>query len=139
VPDTSYVRDDEQGVKRVGQTRVMLDWVIAAFDQGHSAETIAQQYPALTLEEIYGAITYYLANKPEVEQYLRRQDVVWMQEREKAVASLVIARLRSQAAQAPTGAPWPYPAAAEERKPNDCYQANEACISVPGRIAFGRV
>ena len=40
----------------------MLDSVVAAFHQGHSAETIAQQYPALSLEEIYGAITYYLAN-----------------------------------------------------------------------------
>ena len=51
MPDKSYIREDEQGVKRVGQTRVMLDSVIAAFEQGHSAETIAQQYPAVTLED----------------------------------------------------------------------------------------
>jgi len=61
MPDTtSYIREDEHSVKRVGKTRVMLDSVVAAFQQGHSAETIAQQYPALTLEEIYGAIAYYL-------------------------------------------------------------------------------
>ena len=52
----SYVRQDEHGVLRIGDTRVMLDSVIAAFHQGHSAETIAQQYPALQLEEVYGAI-----------------------------------------------------------------------------------
>ncbi len=106
MPDTSYIRDDEHGVKRVGQTRVMLDSVIAALHQGNSAETIAQQYPALTLEEIYGAITYNLANKKEVDQYLRRQDEVWKQGREKAdqAASPVVARLRRQAAKAGTDA-----------------------------------
>ena len=48
----SYVRKDDHGVLRVGETRVMLDSVVAGFHQGHSAETIAQQYPALTLEEV---------------------------------------------------------------------------------------
>ena len=95
----SYVRADEHAVLRVGATRVMLDSVVAAFDQGHSAETIAQQYPSLSLEEVYGAITYYLANKDEVDQYLRRQDEVWRQWREKAeaVTSPVVQRLRQQA------------------------------------------
>lgn len=107
MPQSTYIRDDEHGVKRVGQTRVMLDSVIAAFHQGHSAETIAQQYPALTLEEIYGTITYYLANKAEVDEYLRRQDEVWKQACETAnkAASPVVARLRSQAARAGTDAP----------------------------------
>jgi uncharacterized protein (DUF433 family) len=105
--DSNYVRDDEHGVKRVGQTRVMLDSVLAAFHQGHSAETIAQQYPVVTLEEIYGAITYYLANRAEVDRYLHRQEEVWKQEREKAkaAASPVVARLRSQADQAQTDVP----------------------------------
>lgn len=56
MPTTTYIRDDEHGAKRVGTSRVMLDSVIAAFDQGHSAETIAQQYPALNLEEVYGTM-----------------------------------------------------------------------------------
>ncbi len=61
--ETVYVRIDENGVYRVGTTRVMLDSVVAAFHQGHSAETIKQQYPALTLEEVYGSIAYYLAHR----------------------------------------------------------------------------
>ena len=95
----SYVRKDEHQVLRVGETRVMLDSVIAGFQQGHSAETITQQYPALTLEEVYGAITYYLANKEEVDHYLRQQAEIWRREREisNAVASPVVQRLRSQA------------------------------------------
>lgn len=61
----SYIRSDEYGVLRVGATRVMLDSVIAAFRQGHSSETIRQQYPALSLEEVYGSIAYYLAHRAE--------------------------------------------------------------------------
>ena len=100
----SYVRQDEHGVLRVGDTRVMLDSVVAAFHQGHSAETIAQQYPALSLEEVYGAIAYYLANQTEVDQYLLRQDELWKQGREtaNAVASPVVQRLRGLAAKTGT-------------------------------------
>jgi uncharacterized protein (DUF433 family) len=54
----SYVRSDESGALRIGNTKVSLDSVVYAFQQGHSAETIQQQYSSLSLEEIYGAITY---------------------------------------------------------------------------------
>lgn len=53
-----YVREDEHGVLRVGETRVMLDSVVEGFHSGHTAETIAQQYPALSLKQVYGAIAY---------------------------------------------------------------------------------
>jgi hypothetical protein len=78
---------------------------VAAFHQGHSAETIVQQYPALSLEEVYGTIAYYLANQAELTQYLRRQDELWKQEREQAdaVASPVVQRLRVKSLAARTG------------------------------------
>jgi uncharacterized protein (DUF433 family) len=85
-PAKIYVRQDEGNVLRVGDCRVMLDSVIAAFHLGNSAETTAQQYPALRLEEVYGAITYNLANQVDVDKYLRMQDEVWKQWREKASA-----------------------------------------------------
>ena len=93
----SYVRVDEHGVMRVGIGRVMLDSVVAAFEQGHSPETIRQQYPALSLEEVFGAITYYLAHRDEVEAYLRRQDAVWEQWRTRSEqrGSPVAERLRA--------------------------------------------
>jgi uncharacterized protein (DUF433 family) len=92
-----YVRLDEHGVYRVGQTRVMLDSVVAAFHQGHSPETIKQQYPALTLEEVYGSITYYLGHLAEVDAYLKRQDAVWAQgkARSEAQPGSVVERLRA--------------------------------------------
>src|SRR3954471_4107901 len=96
----SYVRKDEHGVLRLGRTRVMLDSVVAAFHQGHAPETITRQYPALSLEDVYGAITDYLANKDEVDAYPARQDEVWSRERERAeaAASPVVQRLHDQAA-----------------------------------------
>ena|SRR5688572_1132555 len=76
-----YVREDEHGVLRVGTGRVMLDSLVAAFEQGHSPETIRSQYPSLSLEEVYGAITWCLAHPGEVRTYLKRQDEVWQQAR----------------------------------------------------------
>lgn len=96
-PLKSYVRVDEHGVMRVGASRVMLDSIVASFEQGCSAETIQQQYPALNLEEVYGAIAWYLAYVDEVAQYLQRQQTVWDQERAKAAGqpSPVVQRLRA--------------------------------------------
>lgn len=91
-----YVRLDEHGVWRVGNTHVMLDAVVAGFRQGQSPETIHQDYPALRLEEIYGAIAHYLAHQADMDDYLRRQDEVWERERARAEAhpSPVVSRLR---------------------------------------------
>lgn len=104
-PNKIYVQTDEHGIMRVGKTRVSLDSVVAAFDQGHSAETIVQRYPALTLEEVYGAITYSLANRETVAEYLERQREVWRALKEKidAQPSPVVERLR-KIAQSKAGA-----------------------------------
>ena len=92
-----YVRTDEHGVMRVGQTRVMLDGVVAAFDQRHSAATIREQYPSLSLEDVYGAIAYYLGNRALVEEYLTRQDAEWAKWKAKIDANPnpVMQRLRA--------------------------------------------
>jgi uncharacterized protein (DUF433 family) len=95
--ERQYVRTDEHGVMRVGATRVMLDSVIAGFEQGHSPETIRQQYPSLSLEEVYGAITYCLAHPDEVQEYMKRQDAVWAEARARSERDVppVVARLRA--------------------------------------------
>jgi uncharacterized protein (DUF433 family) len=93
----TYVRMDEHGVYRVANTRVMYDSVLAGFHRGDSPETIRQQYPSLSLEEIYGSITYYLANRAEVDAYLQRQEAVWEEFRKRCDAnpSPVVERLRA--------------------------------------------
>ncbi len=66
-------RDD---VYMVAGSRVSLDSVVYAFLSGQSAEAIAQAFPVLSLEQVYGAITYYLAHRDEVDRYIqgRRHD-----------------------------------------------------------------
>jgi uncharacterized protein (DUF433 family) len=64
------------GVVRVGRTRVTLDTVVAAFTEGATAEEIVQQYPSLSLADVYSVIGYYLRRRSDVDAYLRqrRQD-----------------------------------------------------------------
>lgn len=68
-----YVEQRDGGYWIVG-TRVSLDSVVYAFLRGSSPETIAQSFPILKLEEVYGSITYYLAHQEEVHSHLRRSD-----------------------------------------------------------------
>ena len=58
----------------VAGTRVSLDSIVYAFLAGQTAESIAQSFPVLTLEQVYGAITFYLANRPDIDAYLRREE-----------------------------------------------------------------
>ncbi len=97
-----YVRTDEHGVMRLGETRIMLDSIVASYLAGDSPESIQQQYPSASLEAVYGAITYYLASREEVDQYLSRQRDLWRKAREHAEAagSPVVMRLRQLNAEA---------------------------------------
>lgn len=61
------------GVLRVGNTRVTLDTVVAAFEEGATAEEIVQQYPTLHLADVYAVIGYYLSHYDEVESYLKER------------------------------------------------------------------
>ena len=67
-----YVEAREGG-RYVRGSRVSLDSIVYGFMDGQSAEAIAQAYPVLTLEQVYGALTYYLANRAEVDAYLAAQ------------------------------------------------------------------
>ncbi len=71
---------DAGGSVRVAGTRVTLDTVVEAFDEGLTAEEIAQQYPVLDLGDIYAVIGYYLHHRQHVRAYLI--------ERESAAAEL---------------------------------------------------
>ena len=59
-----------EGVIRVAGTRVSLDSVVAAFDQGATAEEIVQRYPSLDVTSVYEVIAYVLRNREAVDQYL---------------------------------------------------------------------
>jgi uncharacterized protein (DUF433 family) len=66
------MRDDAYWVRG---TRVSLDSVVIAFQQGFSAENIATEcFPSLTREQVNGAIAYYLAHRDEIDLYLQRAE-----------------------------------------------------------------
>jgi len=74
-----YVERRETGLYVTG-TRVSLASVVFHFRRGASPETIFQKFPALSsLENIYGAIAFYLANEATVNEYLAEQDDQWQE------------------------------------------------------------
>jgi len=64
-----YVRVVE-GAYRIGNTRISLDSIVYLFREGMSAESMVESYPALTLEEVHGALAFYLGNQREIDRYL---------------------------------------------------------------------
>ncbi len=81
-----YVAATESGYYVAG-TRVSLDSIVYAFLGGQTAEAIAQAFPVLTLEHVYGALTYYLAHRQDVDTYLRAQLDDFESKRAAAVAA----------------------------------------------------
>src|SRR5438093_13520370 len=72
--EKQYVEQRDEGYW-VASTRVSLDSVVLAFQQGLSPETIASEcFPTLTLEQVYGAITFFLANRSELDAYVRKSE-----------------------------------------------------------------
>ena len=69
-----YVEKRDEGYWVAG-TRVSLDSIVFAFLDGLSPEMIvAECFPVLTLEQVYGAITYYLAHRADIDRYLQQAD-----------------------------------------------------------------
>ncbi|MDZ7956704.1 MAG: DUF433 domain-containing protein [Aulosira sp. DedQUE10] len=65
-----YIEQRDKGYW-IGETRISLDSVVYSFLNGESPESIAQNFPLLSLEQVYGAITFYLANRELVDAYLK--------------------------------------------------------------------
>lgn len=64
------LRIDDDGVMRVGQTRVPIDTVVFSFNEGASPEETALGYTTLELPDIYAVVNCYLHNKAEVDEYI---------------------------------------------------------------------
>ncbi len=61
--------------------RVSLDSLVYAFRDGESPECIRQSFSTLTLEEVYGGIAFYLANREEVDQLILQDEIAFENER----------------------------------------------------------
>lgn len=72
--DFPPLTEDADGALRIGASRVLLEMVIDAFQDGATPETIVQEYSTLTLPDVYAVISYYLRHKDEVERYLQGRE-----------------------------------------------------------------
>ena len=63
-----------------------LDSVVYAFLKGATPEGIQSSYTALNLEQIFGSLAHYLANRPMIDEYLRQQRIDFYRMRDEARA-----------------------------------------------------
>lgn len=85
---------DEHGVLRVGASRVMLERLVHAFDDGLSAEEIVESYPTVDLADVYAAIAYILRNRNEIDAYMAESDTAAERARQESEARFPTAELR---------------------------------------------
>lgn len=63
------------GRLRIEGTRVTVNQIVVWYKQGYSPEEIADQYPHLTLSQVYAALAYYHANREEIEADLAAEKI----------------------------------------------------------------
>ena len=97
----SYV-EKREGVYYVAGSRVSLDSLVYVFQNGASPESIREGFDSLTLEEVYGAIAFYLANQAEVDSYLAEQHRRWSDMEKSATPARPELRERLERARART-------------------------------------
>jgi len=64
---------------RIKGHRLGIEHILAYYQEGFTPEQIAKEFPGLGLEIIYGTITFYLANKAEIDAYLQRCQIAYEQ------------------------------------------------------------
>lgn len=64
------LRLDENGRWRVGNTRIPIETVIIAFQQGSTPEQIVEDFDVLQLAQVYQIVGYYLAHQAELDAYI---------------------------------------------------------------------
>jgi uncharacterized protein (DUF433 family) len=94
--ENHYVEQREGGYY-VSGTRVSLDSVVYAFLRGESPAGIVESFPALGLQQAYGAVAYYLAHQKTVDEYLQkgRPDFERMREESRRKHSALYAKLEA--------------------------------------------
>ncbi|VEN75325.1 conserved hypothetical protein [Candidatus Desulfarcum epimagneticum] len=72
---------------RIKGTRVGIETVLDDYLNAMSPEQIAIRYPALTLEQVYATVTFYLRNQTQVDRYLDRwrlySEKAWLDQRRR--------------------------------------------------------
>jgi len=70
---SSHFRVLEDGIVRIGKSRVCLDVVIEQYENGMDTEDLVHAYDTLVLVDVEAAIAYYLEHHEEVRAYMARR------------------------------------------------------------------
>jgi len=74
-------------VYRVAGTRAARDSIVRRFWEGDAPASSVQSFPVLTLEQVYGALAYYLRHQECIDTYLKQAE---------AEEAAIVAQLRHQ-------------------------------------------
>ena len=80
--DKVYVENREDGGYWITDTSVSLDPLVYAFNRGESPEHIRTAFSVLTLEDVYGALTFYLGNRELIDKYLAESEIEFEKQRQ---------------------------------------------------------
>jgi uncharacterized protein (DUF433 family) len=64
------LRQGNDGVVWIADTRIPLERVVRAFIAGMTPEQIVHDFDVLKVEDVYAVISYYLRHRAEVDAYL---------------------------------------------------------------------
>lgn len=98
--------EPHNGGYRVAGKRVSLDSLVYAYRRGQTPESIQQSFPTLTLEEVYGAIAFYLSHQEDVDRTIlddeaeferlrseaRDADPAWYEKMQRAREEVLISK-----------------------------------------------
>ncbi len=73
IMDRDFVESRDGSFYLVG-SRVPLGFIVREFQHGEPPEAIRSHYPTLSLEQVYGAVTFYLGHKDEVEKAIAERE-----------------------------------------------------------------
>jgi uncharacterized protein (DUF433 family) len=72
--DLVPLRRDDQGVLRIGSSRLALEVVLDYYRQGMTAEALADGYAdVVSLADVYAVLAYYHRHPDEMVAYLQRR------------------------------------------------------------------
>ena len=101
MPETkkAYVEKTPDGGWRIAGSRVSLASIVHAYWEGRLPESIVVDFPSLSLEQVHGAIAFYLGHREEVDKYLAEQEAKWNAFRTESETrhADILKRLRSPA------------------------------------------
>ena len=81
--EPATIRPDADGVLRVGPSRLSVDAVVRAYNEGASPEEIHMRFDSVSLADIHSVIAYYLRHTGEIEDYLARREELAKEVRKK--------------------------------------------------------